>query len=153
VFFLKTANILITHNQFVTDMQQKQPKTSNQIVRVACFIAGTACLALGTVGIVLPVLPTTPFLLASLACYCRSSERMTNWILTNKYFGDYIRRYKEGKGIPMKTKLAAVTVLWATIAVSAFLVNILVVQLILLVVAVAVTLHLARLPTYRVQQN
>ncbi|MFA5363830.1 MAG: YbaN family protein [Candidatus Bathyarchaeia archaeon] len=133
-------------------MQQKQTNISNQkFVRAIFFVPGTTCLELGAVGIVLPVLPTTPFLLASLACYCRSSERMTHWILNNKYFGDYIRRYKEGKGIPMKTKVAAITILWATITFSAFLLNILFVQLVLLVVAVAVTMHLARLPTYRPQ--
>lgn len=76
---------------------------------------------------------------------------MTHWMLNNKYFGTYIRNYKEGKGIPMKTKLFAITVLWITISISAFvLVPLLVVQIILLVVAVAVTVHLVRLPTCRI---
>lgn len=122
--------------------------SKNKFVRSLFFVAGTITLVLGAVGIVLPILPTTPFLLISLACYLRSSERMTHWMLNNKYFGTYIRNYKEGKGIPMKTKLFAITVLWITISISAFvLVPILVVQIILLVVAVGVTLHLVRLPT------
>ena len=76
---------------------------------------------------------------------------MTHWMLNNKYFGTYIRNYKEGKGIPMKTKLFAITVLWITILISAFvLVPLLVVQIILFVVAVAVTVHLVRLPTCRI---
>ncbi|MEJ2243166.1 MAG: YbaN family protein [Candidatus Bathyarchaeota archaeon] len=127
-----------------------QEVSKNKLVRSLFFIAGTITLALGAVGVVLPVLPTTPFLLISLACYVRSSERMSHWLLNNKYFGSYLRNYKEGKGVPMKTKLFAITVLWITIAFSAFvLVPIFAVQIILLVVATAVTVHLVRLPTYR----
>lgn len=71
-------------------------------------------------------------------------------MLNNKYFGKYIRNYKEGKGIPLKTKLFAITILWIAIVYSAiFIIPIWIVQLILFVVAVAVTLHLFRLPTYR----
>jgi len=125
--------------------------SKNRFVRSLFFVAGTINLALGAVGVVFPILPTTPFLLLSLACYLRSSERMTHWMLNNKYFGTYIKNYKEGKGIPMKTKLFAISVLWITISISAFvLVPLLVVQIVLLVVAVAVTVHLVRLPTCRI---
>ena len=124
--------------------------SKNKLVRSLFFVAGTITLALGAVGAVFPILPTTPFLLISLACYVRSSERMSHWLLNNKYFGTYLKNYKEGKGIPLKTKLFAITVLWTTIGVSAlFLVPILVVQIILLVVATAVTVHLIKIPTYR----
>jgi uncharacterized protein len=124
--------------------------SNNKLVRSLFFVAGTITLLLGAVGVVLPILPTTPFLLVSLACYLRSSERMTHWMLNNKYFGKYIRNYTEGKGIPMKTKLFAIAVLWITITISGvILVPLLVVQIILLVVATAVTVHLVRLPTCR----
>ena len=125
-------------------------KNKNRLVRSLFFVAGTITLVLGAIGIVLPILPTTPFLLISLACYLRSSERMTHWLLNNKYFGTYLKNYKEGKGIPMKTKLFAITLLWITITISAVvLVPVLAVQIILFVVATAVTVHLVRLPTYR----
>jgi uncharacterized protein len=75
---------------------------------------------------------------------------MTHWMLNNKYFGKYIRNYREGKGIPLKTKLFAIAVLWITISYSAFfIVPIWIVQLILFAIAAAVTIHLIRLPTYR----
>jgi len=71
-------------------------------------------------------------------------------MLTNRYFGKYIRNYKEGKGIPMKTKLFAITILWTAIVYSAvFIIPIWIAQIILFVIAAAVTIHLARLPTYR----
>jgi uncharacterized membrane protein YbaN (DUF454 family) len=128
-------------------------ETSNRqkFVRALFFVAGTVSLALGSIGIVLPILPTTPFLLLAVACYCRSSKRMTRWVLTNKYFGSYIRRYKEGKGIPIKTKIVALAALWITIGYSAFFIvnRWWIVQLILFVIAIAVSTHLIKLPTYR----
>ena len=128
----------------------KETNTEQKIVRALFFVAGTVSLALGTIGIVLPILPTTPLLLLALACYCRSSKRMTKWVLTNKYFGSYIRRYKEGKGIPIKTKIATIATLWITISYSAFfIVNIWIVQLILFAIAIAVSIHILRVPTYR----
>jgi len=128
----------------------KETNTRQKLVRALFFVAGTVSLAIGTIGIVLPILPTTPLLLLALACYCRSSKRMTKWVLTNKYFGSYIRRYKEGKGIPIKTKIIALAALWITISYSAFfIVNIWIVQLILFAIAIAVSIHIIRLPTYR----
>ena len=99
-------------------LESENQTSKNRLVRSLFFIAGTITLVLGAVGVVLPILPTTPFLLISLACYLKSSERMTHWMLNNKYFGTYIRNYKEGKGIPMKTKLFAISILWITIAFS-----------------------------------
>ena len=131
----------------------QETNTRQKLVRALFFVAGTVSLAIGTIGIVLPILPTTPLLLLALACYCRSSKRMTKWVLTNKYFGSYIRRYKEGKGIPIKTKIIAIATLWITISYSAFfIVNIWIVQLILFVIAIAVSIHIIRLPKYRQTQ-
>jgi len=142
------------------DMQQEpeinnENITSQKVVRALFFVAGSVSLALGSIGIVLPVLPTTPFLLLALACYCRSSKRMTKWVLTNKYFGSYIRRYKEGKGIPIKTKIVAIAALWITISYSAFFIvnSWWIVQLILFAIAIAVSVHIIRLPTYRETKN
>lgn len=131
-------------------LETEAPNKSNKkVVRTLFFIAGSITLVLGAIGIVLPVLPTTPFLLISLACYLRSSERMTHWMLTNKYFGKYIKNYQEGKGIPLKTKIYAISLLWITILYSAFfIVPIWIVQIILFTIATLVTLHLVRLPTY-----
>jgi uncharacterized membrane protein YbaN (DUF454 family) len=132
-------------------------KKHNRVVRVLWLTLGIVCLVLGTVGMMLPILPTTPFLLAASACFCKSSERMNNWLLNNRLFGSYIRNYKEGHGIPMKTKIIALAVLWITISISTvfflgrMLPNFLVLpmQLVMVAVAVGVTIHIVRLPTYR----
>ena len=127
-------------------------KTKKQmIIRWLLLAAGTVCLVLGAIGIILPILPTTPFLLLAAACYLRSSERMHKWLLDNRWFGEYIKNYQAGQGIPIKTKVIALTFLWATILYSMFFVvdEIAVVQVVLFAVAVGVTVHLVKVPTYR----
>ncbi|RDW21161.1 YbaN family protein [Oceanobacillus chungangensis] len=80
--------------------------------KVLLIIAGTISLGLGILGIFLPLLPTTPLLLLAAACYVRSSERLYNWLISNKYFGPYILNYRQGKGIPLQAKVVGVSVLW-----------------------------------------
>jgi len=128
-----------------------------KVARALWFIAGTICVVLGAIGIVLPILPTTPFLLAAAACYYKSSEKMHRWLLNNKWFGEYIRNYKEGKGLTKKTKITALTVLWITIGFSTVFMLprllpamlVLPMQLIMIAVAIAVSTHILRLPTFK----
>src|SRR3972149_3980049 len=126
-----------------------KPK-KNRVVRALLIVAGTISLVFAAIGLVLPLLPTTPLLLLALACSCRSSERLYMWLINNRWFGEYIRNYREGRGVPLKTKVLAVTILWASISVSVlFLVSILIVQVLLLGIAIAVSIHILRLPTYK----
>ena len=135
------------YNQQISHSTTRKQK----IVRASLFIAGSFFLVLGAIGIFLPILPTTPFLLLSAACYLRSSERMHKWLLNNRWFGKYIRNYQEGKGIPLKTKILAMTVLWVAILYSAFIVldEVLIAQIALLAIALGVSVHLVRLPTLK----
>jgi len=119
-----------------------------RFVRVALIVVGTISTALGILGIFVPILPTTPFLLLAAACYSRSSQRFYDWLLNNKYFGNYIRNYLEKKGIPLKVKVLTVVVLWATIGCSvAFAVEILFVRVLLIVIAIGVSIHVFSLRT------
>jgi len=115
---------------------------SEKLKRQLLIIAGTLSLAVGIVGIAVPVLPTTPFLLLAAGCYLRSSQRFYNWLMANRLFGAYIRNYIEGRGIPVKVKLLIIALLWVTIGISIWLVAKLIVTVILLIVAVGVTLHI-----------
>jgi uncharacterized membrane protein YbaN (DUF454 family) len=140
-----------------TSKTTENKKKGQNVTRALWFIAGMLCLFLGAIGIVLPILPTTPFHLASAGCFCKSSSRMYNWLLNNRLFGEYIKNYKEGKGIPMKTKIIALTVLWITIGFSTvFLLNrllpsqlVIPMQLIMVAVAIGVSIHILRLPTFK----
>jgi uncharacterized membrane protein YbaN (DUF454 family) len=115
---------------------------SGRLKRQLLIIAGTICVATGVIGIFIPILPTTPFLLLAAACYLRSSPRFHHWLMNNRWCGTYIRNYTEGRGIPLKVKLFTIFLLWATIGISIWLVANWIVTVILLIIAAAVTLHI-----------
>jgi uncharacterized membrane protein YbaN (DUF454 family) len=119
-------------------------------LRILLVIAGTVCVGLGIVGIFVPVLPTTPFLLLAAACYARSSKRFHSWLLNNKWFGSYIRNYLERKGITLRAKIITLSLLWITIGVSiTFAVETLALKLILGIIAIGVSIHILSLRTLK----
>ena len=83
---------------------------------------GILSLVLGVVGVFLPVLPTTPFLLLSATLFMRSSRRLYDWLLAHPYLGEYIRNFKEHKAIPMRVKIVSVSLVWITLLYCAFFV-------------------------------
>ena len=121
---------------------------SNRTVRMLLRLVGTLFLLIGCVGIVLPLLPTTPFLLLALACYARSSERWYHWLITNRWFGEYIKNWHEGKGLPIKTKILMIAFLILTIGYSAVvMVPFFIGKVILIIIATCVSMHVLSLPT------
>ena len=131
---------------------QRQVRVPNRFVGGLLIAAGTVCVGLGVLGIFLPLLPTTPFLLLAAACYARSSKRFYRWLLNNRWFGNYLTDYREKKGIPFKVKLLSISLLWITILFSAaFVVEILWVRIILVLIASLVTTHILRIRTLRAE--
>lgn len=90
----------------------------NALVRPALLALGTVSLGLGVVGMVLPVMPTTPFLLLAAYCFARSSERMHRWLVTHPRFGGYVAGFIYGGGVPRRAKRAALLTLWPAILIS-----------------------------------
>ncbi len=124
-------------------------KTSN-LSRWLLISAGTFFIGLGIIGIFLPLWPTTPFLLLAAACYARSSKRFYNWLLNNRWFGNYIKNYREGKRIPLKVKVLSISFLWFAIGYSAiFIVHILLGRIILILIAIVVTMHILSIKTLK----
>lgn len=125
-------------------------KLTSNLSRWVLIIVGSFFAGLGILGIFLPLLPTTPFLLLAAACYIRSSERLYNWLLNNKWIGRYIKNYLEGKGVPLKSKVLSISALWITIGYSVFfVVNIFPVRIILILIAIGVTIHLLSIRTLK----
>jgi uncharacterized protein len=111
---------------------------------------GVIALILGAVGIFVPLLPTTPFLLLAAACFVRSSDRLYNWLIHHRWFGTYIRNYREHRAIPLSTKILAITLLWSTISYTGLVViDAWIIRGLLLAIAVGVTLHLLKLKTMK----
>ena len=132
------------------EREERKLRLKGKTGRAIYFVLGSISFAIACIGVVLPLLPTTPFLLLAVACYLRSSKRMYDWLLNHKLFGQYIKNYLEGKGMSLRAKVISLAFLWTIIAYSAlFVMPMLIVQVILLVVALAVTLHLTILPTFK----
>jgi uncharacterized membrane protein YbaN (DUF454 family) len=119
----------------------------NCVKKTLYNIAGTIALLLGIVGIFLPLLPTTPFLLLASACFLRGSERMHHWLMNHRHLGPYLRNYQQGRGIPLRVKITALTMMWTSMAVSIWIVPVVWVKALLAVIAVCVTIHLLRIRT------
>lgn len=117
-------------------------------MRYLLNIAGSIFLGLGIIGIFVPLLPTTPFLLLAAACYARGSRRLHAWLMSRPRLGEYIRRYREGKGIPLAVKVWTVGLLWLTIGYSAVVVvKSSMLRVVLFVIALGVTVHIITRPT------
>ena len=120
-------------------------------IKRSLFVAfGTLFLVIGAIGIVIPILPTTPFLLLASACYVRGSDKLHHWMLHNRFFGEYLRKYLTKREMTVKNKAISIFFLWVTISFSIlFLLKALLIQGFLFLIGVAVSLHLLRLPTAR----
>jgi uncharacterized membrane protein YbaN (DUF454 family) len=112
-------------------------------MRIALLAVGVLCVILGVIGIFLPILPTTPFLLLAAACFARSCDSCHAWLLEHRWFGSFIRNWYERRGVTRRQKTAALAMLWAGIGVSiAFGSELWWVRLMLVAIATCTTLYL-----------
>ena len=121
----------------------------NQSVKIIFGVAGTLCLLLGVAGAVLPLLPATPFLLLASACYARSSERLHRRLVRSRHLGAYIAAFRGGKGLPVRAKVYALLLLWASLLASAYRLDSSLLALVLFAVGASVTALLLSLRTLK----
>lgn len=108
--------------------------------KVLLIVAGSVSLFLGVLGIFVPGLPTTPFMLLTGFLFAKSSPRLYNWLLMNKYLGKYILNYQRRKGMTLRQKIYALTLMWVMIAISAgLLVHSLPVRIVIIVAGIVGT--------------
>lgn len=98
-----------------SDHVRKHPSPS---VRAVLVVAGSGFVVVGLVGVFLPVLPTTPFLLLAAACYARASRRFYNALLNSRLFGPAILEWRQHRAIAWRTKLTAIALMSLTLAAS-----------------------------------
>lgn len=118
--------------------------------KILLQIVGYTSVILGFIGVVVPMLPTTPFLLLAVYCFSRSSPRMNRWLLGNHIFGKYLRNFEDGRGIPLTIKIAANITLWSSILFTAIvLLDEWWLRLLLISIATFVTVHIMKIKTLR----
>jgi uncharacterized membrane protein YbaN (DUF454 family) len=121
----------------------------SRLMKALLVTLGTLSVALGVIGIFLPLMPTTVFLLLAAACYARSSERFYQWLVNHRWLGSYIRNHYEGRGMKRRDKIVTLVALWAGIGVTAiWSVEALWLRLLLVGIALAVTIHVVKLPVF-----
>ncbi len=111
------------------------------------IFGGSLALGLGIVGMLVPVLPTTPFLLLAAYCYMRGSRRLYDWLMGNRLFGAYIRNYIQYRAVSKTVKISSLIMLWVSLCVSFLLLPNTAVRIVLLLVGAGVSIHLLTLKT------
>ncbi|MEX0782917.1 MAG: YbaN family protein [Dehalococcoidia bacterium] len=129
--------------------EPRPDRMAGRFVRPLLLAAGAVLVGIGAIGVFVPLLPTTIFLILAAACFGRSSPGAYRWLTTNRAFGPMLRDYNEGRGATLRAKVTSIMALWLGLALAAWLVGNPWVGLALAGIGLAVTVHLLRLRTVR----
>jgi uncharacterized membrane protein YbaN (DUF454 family) len=94
--------------------------SSSRTVRWLLWLAGTVSLVLGLIGVVLPGLPTTPFVLLAAACYAKASPRLHGWLVNHRLLGPMVRDWEQHRSLTRRTKAIAITSMTVMVGLSAW---------------------------------
>ncbi len=131
-----------------TQTQTQTPKViANSFVRKLVFTCGWLSFVLGLIGALLPVMPTTPFMLLAAICFSRSSPKFYVWITSHKYFGPALANFLAGYGLPLRAKILALSTLWLSAGYGTYIANLLWAKYVMLGTALAVSIYLLSVPT------
>ena len=139
----------------IADLRVTEPPVPQEIrlsrsrlVRMLLICAGSLCIFFAFIGVVIPFLPTTPFLLLAAACFAHSSERAYAWMLNNRLLGRYIRDWREKRGISLATKIWAISSLAFVLGSSIiWFVPLMPIKIGLGIVGIGASTYIWRLPT------
>lgn len=121
----------------------------NSALKIVLNIIGSVSLVLGVLGIFLPLLPATPFLLLASACYLRGSERLHRWLMNNRVLGTYIKNIQQRRGIPLRAKIITISILWLSLLFSIYRIDILPLQLMLCFIGVTSSALILKMKTLK----
>lgn len=135
---------------------EKEKKELSKFNKKVLVVAGHSFVGLGILGMILPLMPTTVFLLLAAACYAKSSPRFYDWLHSNKYFGKYLKNYQDKKGIPLSMKVVSTSILWISILFSIYTIRdtsgFIYISILLLIIASAITIHLFTIKTHKAEE-
>lgn len=114
--------------------------------RYFLIMSGWLSVALGVIGIVLPLLPTTPFILLAGGCFAKSSPRFHRWLLNHNFFGPLIKNYQGKQGMPRHVKIRAIIFIWLTLSISIYFLSITWLRISIFILGLVLTTLLWRTP-------
>ena len=124
--------------------------------RFLWLILGLLFVAIGLIGVVVPGLPTTPLMILAAACFAKSSQRFYDWVITNKMFGHHVKNYREERGIPARSKLAIIPVLWIFVLFAVFVGipgGLFYAKIAIMILAVIGTAFILRIPNLEIHEQ
>ena len=121
-----------------------------KIKKAILIILGFLLIILGAVGVAIPVLPTTPFILLAALCFSISSRKLHDWLRRNRIFGQYIENYHTKQGISIWLKAASIAFLWTGLIISMIIVRTVWIYIVLGLVGIGVTIHLLLIKTKKI---
>lgn len=125
---------------------------TNPVIKALVLGVGWLCVVLGFLGVFLPVLPTTPFLLLAAACFVRTSPKFYQWLVEHPRMGKYLVYYLDGQGMPLRAKIYTLVLMWSMLLLTTFvLVNRPMLHYLLPAIGVGVSIYILRLPTLKVR--
>ncbi|WP_420476159.1 YbaN family protein [Noviherbaspirillum sp. ST9] len=116
-------------------------------MKILLNVVGCIAVVLAILGVFLPLLPTTPFLLLASACFMRGSDRMHRWLRNHPIFGEYLRNFEDKRALPKRAKIVSMVLLWPSMLYSVYLVKPVLLKGMLLAIAVGVTIMILRMKT------
>ncbi|HYC43076.1 MAG TPA: YbaN family protein [Noviherbaspirillum sp.] len=122
-------------------------------MKILLIVIGCISVVLAILGVFLPLLPTTPFLLLASACFVRSSNRLHRWLRHHPIFGEYLRNFEDKRALPLRAKVVGLLLLWPSMMYSIYLVKPLLLKGMLLAIAVGVTIMILRMKTLEAMES
>jgi uncharacterized protein len=122
-------------------------------MKILLIVIGCISVVLAILGVFLPLLPTTPFLLLASACFLRSSDRMHRWLRHHPIFGEYLRNFEDKRALPLRAKILSLVLLWPSMTYSIYLVKPLLLKAMLLAIAIGVTVMILRMKTLEATES
>lgn len=132
---------------YTVRMAKRITHITRKMTKILLIIAGSASLALGVVGIILPLLPTTPFLLLAAYCYMKSSDKLYKRLTEHRALGPHITNYLKYRAVPKRLKYVSIALLWLALAASIIFIPNIYIRILLGVVGIGVSAHILTLKT------
>ena len=139
--FAPAAKADCTRRLYATSKEKAGYIAMSRLKKTIFVAVGFIFVGIGAVGIVLPLLPTTPFLLLATILFSKSNDRFRQWLLRNRVFGPYLAHYESGAGVPKPLKIKTIAFLWPSLAISGILINAVWAWFLLAIVGICVTTH------------
>ncbi len=120
----------------------------NKLKRILLIFLGLIFVALGLIGVFVPGLPTTIFMILAAYCFVRSSEKLYSWVINNQLFGQRVKHFIETKTIPLRGKIYSISSMWIMVTLSLIFLKVsLIIKFMIFLLAIIGTVVILSYPT------